>query len=514
MREELVNGRGNDSQPLLDGPPSDAPPTYSSIDVPAAADRGAGNPPGQYYYAAPPAGAPPPNDAPPTYNSAEVQGLQGSGNFDPTLGQGQHQSFDYSKAAPVDYGAPPAAAAAPGASENPYGYGSQQQISSQSMYPPPPSQGSEYQASGAQPYNGLAPPSYDNQPPPPQQYPPPQQQYANNPQQQYPGFVGQPPAQQVNVQVHHHHVDVSQFKPLSYGSSFTAHIRTHRHHNKYVSLNSHLEVVWSAEPTAWNFILTDTRDAYLVVAQWAPSPGKLQLRCAPTPIFLRANPRRKWQVETSFGMVANNESVFQLENNGGHFAIRNRASGKFMCAESHCLRADRPNFKDWEKFSISVLSTDQNLTVLTPFGPMQVQQGVPCVDLVLTYHTAFRAKVCSKRNHDASLGLKKGRLTFTNEDSVWEFIPHPNRNAYFIRNADHPDTFWNVGKDHNLKPTHHRHEVESAFQVEFHHNRYFFRCLSNPGKYGSADSSHVVFNRDQPKDWEAFLIVVVHQLDA
>merc|ERR1712137_1348494 len=104
MREELVNGRGNDSQPLLDGPPSDAPPTYSSIDVPAAADRGAGNPPGQYYYAAPPAGAPPPNDAPPTYNSAEVQGLQGSGNFDPTLGQGQHQSFDYSKAAPVDYG--------------------------------------------------------------------------------------------------------------------------------------------------------------------------------------------------------------------------------------------------------------------------------------------------------------------------------------------------------------------------------------------------------------------------
>ena len=246
---------------------------------------------------------------------------------------------------------------------------------------------------------------------------------------------------------------------------------------------------------------------------WQGAPSQqLHLKVPPTPFFWRANRLRKWEVERSFGVTTNGECEFYLENHGGQFAFRNKASGKFLCAESHGLRADRDSYKDWEKFSIQVTNLDQSLTVLTPYGPVSVQGGVALVDLVLTYHVAFRAKVIAKR-YAAPVGLKRGKITFSSDDCVWEFLPHPSRNAYFIRNADHPDEFWHcTSRDTALRPTHTRHEVESAFKVDFSRGRYFFKSVATQ-KYGSADGSRVVFNRDKADNWEAFEIVVLHQLD-
>lgn len=182
-----------------------------------------------------------------------------------------------------------------------------------------------------------------------------------------------------------------------------------------------------------------------------------------------------------------------------------------MTAESDCLRADRDAFKDWEKFEIRVVNVNASLTVLTPFGPMTVE-SVPHVDLVLTYHVAFRAKISSKKNYDALVGMKREKVTFTSEESVWDFLPHETRNGYYIRSSSHPDLFWCVGKDPHLHLTKHRHEVECAFTVSYHHSRYYFKSVALE-KYGSAESSRIVFNRDKGSDWEAFTIVVLEQLD-
>ena len=494
------------------GPPGNAPPTYSSLDSSAqtyaagsgsTVDPNATNPYIATPYSPPDATAYTPQDAPPVYQPSE---------------------YAQEKEAPIDFNKAAGGQAYGEAGSNPYGYNNSaqgnpsqmyppQQQQQQSAYPPAPGSSQMYDQSPGAPYAGLAPPSqtaqypgadkagfvYNGAPPPQQQ----QQQQQSYPPQQY---AQQP--QQVNVIIHK-----DSYSPLSYGSSFTAQVRSFRH-NRFVSIGSHFELGFSQHPTEWNFILSEAGDSYYIAGLWqgAPSPN-LQLKVAPTPFFWRANRLRKWEVERSFGATTNHECEFLLENHGGQFAIRNKASGKFLCAESHCLRADRDSYKDWEKFSVQIVNVDQSLTLLTPFGPMTARNGIQCFDLVLTYHVAFRAKISSKKNYDAVIGLKHNKPDFTNNDSVWEFLPHPSRNAYFIRNADHPDLFWHVhGSDPCLKTSSARHDVESAFQIDFHHNRYYFKSVATQ-RYGTAESHKVVFNRDKAADWEAFSIVVLHQLD-
>ena len=74
------------------------------------------------------------------------------------------------------------------------------------------------------------------------------------------------------------------------------------------------------------------------------------------------------------------------------------------------------------------------------------------IDLVLSYHVAFRARISSQKNGQALLGLHKGKIDFTTHDTLWEFLPAPHRNAFLIRNADHPDQYWHCTvKDNAVK---------------------------------------------------------------
>ncbi len=142
-----------------------------------------------------------------------------------------------SVAPPVQYGQQP-----------PPQYGQQppQQHSSQPGFQPPMYAPPAYEQ-GNQPYQGFAPPTYAASQ---QMSPPPHQQSA--------------PSFQVGVVVE----QKIAFSPLSYGSSFVAFIRSHRHHNKYISLDQHMEICFTERPTMhWNFILSNTRDCYFVVCQ-------------------------------------------------------------------------------------------------------------------------------------------------------------------------------------------------------------------------------------------------------
>lgn len=86
------------------------------------------------------------------------------------------------------------------------------------------------------------------------------------------------------------------------------------------------------------------KDGYFISCQWIPAPSPtLQLKVPPSPLFLRANRHDKWNIERFFGMP-DADCLFSLENHGGHFAIRNRASNLFMSAEDHGLRADRAQY--------------------------------------------------------------------------------------------------------------------------------------------------------------------------
>ncbi len=172
-----------------------------------------------------------------------------------------------------------------------------------------------------------------------------------------------------------------------------------------------------------------------------------------------------WIVGRSFG-VSSPETAFYLENHGGHFALRNQASGQYVSAEDNCLRANRREYKDWEKFSIEILRTDQSLTLLTPYGPILANEAVPCFDLVMTYHVAFRARIRTNR-YGGTIGLHKKSISPCNHDTTWEFIPAHHRQAYLIRNADHPDVYWTAtAKDNAVKAGAPR-EGESEFEVNF-----------------------------------------------
>merc|ERR1711916_208683 len=134
----------------------------------------------------------------------------------------------------------------------------------------------------------------------------------------------------------------------------------------------------------------------------------------------------------------------------------------------HCLKADRAKYDDWEKFGVEVVRADPSMSIQAPFGQVAVisVDGIPPVDPLLTYHAAFRCKIRALRNGHW-VGLHKGKLGFTVNDCVWEMIPHPSRNAYFIRNADHHEFFWvATRKDNRVHVSTHQHEVESAFQLE------------------------------------------------
>jgi hypothetical protein len=345
---------------------------------------------------------------------------------------------------------------------------------------------------GQQPYQGFAPP---------------------------PGVVIAPPSYMASQQMQQPAgmtfnitADVKNFSPLSYGSSFIALIRAHRHHNKYVSLDQHMEICFTERPTMhWNFVLSNSRDCYFIVCQWGPAPSPvLQLKVPPTPLFLRASRGANWEVGRVFG-AAGPEAAFYLENHGGHFALRNQASAQYVSAEDNCLRANRKDYKDWEKFSIEVLRTEQ-LTLLTPFGQIKVNEAVPCFDLIMTYHVAFRARVRTHRHAEGLIGLHKGHINFSNNDAVWEFIPCHHRNAFLIRNADHPDIYWTcTSRDATLRPGGAR-DREAEFELDFKGKHYFFRNCATQ-RYASAEMFSIVCNRDKAAGWEAFALDVLHQLD-
>ena len=377
--------------------------------------------------------------------------------------------------------APPSSTAAPAYPPPPYG------AAPPSSAAAPPA----YDYGSAPPYAGFAPPIYDAPPS---------------------GFhAGPPPPVNVSVVIESHKL-VANYKPLSYESSFIAFLRSSRHRNKYVCLTQHFELVFTDKPLhAWSFILSPSRNSYYICSQWQPLPSNvLQLKVAPTPLFLRANRNQGWSIGRCFG-VHGPETTFFLENHGGSFAIRNAASAQFLSAEDHGLRANRKEFKDWEKFTIDVVHADQSLSLLTPFGPIAVPNQVPMVDVAMSYHVAFRARVRANRNNNL-LGYHHNKVEFSSHDVVWEFLPTPHRNSFFVRNADHPNIYWHAtAQDTAIKPGA-CHERDSEFELEFHGSHYFIRSVAT-GKFGSADGSRVVCNRDSPQGWEAFSLEIMHQID-
>jgi hypothetical protein len=265
----------------------------------------------------------------------------------------------------------------------------------------------------------------------------------------------------------------------------------------------------------WLFVRSSDGNSYHIIRPWRDDSGEV---VDPTPVMwaahLREGKRHKYWTR-SHGVTGPecNWRIERLDNGNiglwnlgseGYLSVRDREGKTFVNAEK---------IGEWEEFSIEVECVSP-LLKLESLGLKYFEAYSVPSKKFLSYQISFKATIESNR-FKKKFGVFEGTVGLgINKDLKWEFIPHPNGNAYFIQNVA-TKLFWNAEKKQSvflrvaLKLSSERDDISSAFYLERHPEGFYaFRSVLSD-QYLSAEIGQCVLEKDEILPWEYFKLQLI-----